>query len=71
MRDYRIFQYRKSEACLDHLYLFPSCRVKTVQSHIVGDGVAHASLIFHQEAYNTLLENWYDKLLYPRLQLAV
>jgi len=51
--------------------IFPSCRVKTVQSHIVGDGVAHASLIFHQEVYNTLLESWYDKLLYPRLQLAV
>jgi pimeloyl-ACP methyl ester carboxylesterase len=51
--------------------MFPSCRVKTVKSHIVGDGVAHASLIFHHEAYNTLLESWYDKLLYPRLQLAV
>jgi pimeloyl-ACP methyl ester carboxylesterase len=51
--------------------IFPSCRVKTVKSNISGDGVAHASLIFHHEAYNTLLENWYDKLLYPRLQLAV
>ncbi len=51
--------------------LFPSCIVKTVRSHIAGDGVAHASLIFHHEAYNTLLESWYDKLLYPRLKLAV
>lgn len=51
--------------------IFPSCRVKAVKSHIKGDGVAHASLIFHFEAYNTLLENWYDKLLYPRFQLAV
>jgi pimeloyl-ACP methyl ester carboxylesterase len=51
--------------------IFPSCLVKTVKSHIVGDGVAHASLIFHHEAYNALLENWYDKLLYPRFQLAV
>ena len=51
--------------------IFPSCRVKTVKSHIAGDGVAHASLIFHHEAYNTLLESWYDKLLYPRLQMAV
>lgn len=51
--------------------LFPSCLVKTVRSHIAGDGVAHASLIFHHEAYNTLLESWYDKLLYPRLKLAV
>jgi pimeloyl-ACP methyl ester carboxylesterase len=51
--------------------IFPSCRVKTVKSKIVGDGVAHASLIFHHEVYNALLECWYDKLLYPRLQLAV
>jgi pimeloyl-ACP methyl ester carboxylesterase len=51
--------------------IFPSCRVKTVRSHTVGDGVAHASLIFHHEAYNTLLDSWYDTLLYPRLQLAV
>jgi pimeloyl-ACP methyl ester carboxylesterase len=51
--------------------IFPSCLVKAVKSHIAGDGVAHASLIFHHEAYNTLLENWYDKLLYPRFQLAV
>jgi pimeloyl-ACP methyl ester carboxylesterase len=51
--------------------VFPSCLVKTVKSHIAGDGVAHASLIFHHEAYNTLLESWYDKLLYPRLKLAV
>ncbi|MEI7816385.1 MAG: alpha/beta hydrolase [Desulfuromonadales bacterium] len=51
--------------------LFPSCLVKTVRSHIAGDGVAHASLIFHHEAYNALLESWYGKLLYPRLKLAV
>jgi len=51
--------------------IFPSCRVKTVRSHIAGDGVAHASLIFHHEAYNPLLESWCDKLLYPRFQLAV
>jgi pimeloyl-ACP methyl ester carboxylesterase len=51
--------------------IFPSCRVKTVKSRIAGDGVAHASLIFHHEAYNALLECWYDKLLYPRFQLAV
>lgn len=51
--------------------IFPSCRVKTVKSNVVGDGVAHASLIFHHEAYNALLESWYDKLLYPRFQLAV
>ncbi|OGT97704.1 MAG: hypothetical protein A2079_01105 [Geobacteraceae bacterium GWC2_48_7] len=51
--------------------IFPLCRVKTVKSHIAGDGVAHASLIFHHEAYNELLDSWYCKLLYPRLQLAV
>jgi hypothetical protein len=51
--------------------LFPTCRVKTVKSHIVGDGVAHASLIFHHEAYTMLLESWYDKILYPCFQLAV
>lgn len=51
--------------------IFPTCRVKTVKSAIVGDGVAHASLIFHHEAYNAMLENWYDRLLYPRLLLAV
>jgi pimeloyl-ACP methyl ester carboxylesterase len=51
--------------------IFPSCLVKTVKSQIAGDGVAHASLIFHHEAYNTLLEGWYGKLLYPQLKLAV
>lgn len=51
--------------------IFPSCRVKAVKSKVLGDGVAHASLIFHHEAYNTLLDGWYDKLLYPRFQLAV
>jgi pimeloyl-ACP methyl ester carboxylesterase len=51
--------------------IFPSCLVKTVKSHIAGDGVAHASLIFHHEAYNTLLESWTGRLLYPRLKLAV
>ena len=51
--------------------VFPTCLVKTVKSHIAGDGVAHASLIFHHEAYNALLDSWYDKLLYPRLKLAV
>jgi pimeloyl-ACP methyl ester carboxylesterase len=51
--------------------IFPSCRVKTVKSYVVGDGVAHASLIFHHDAYNALLEGWYDRLLYPRFQLAV
>ncbi|MDD2310762.1 MAG: alpha/beta hydrolase, partial [Desulfuromonadaceae bacterium] len=59
-----------SEASL-YTRIFPSCRVKRVRSHVSGDGVAHASLIFHHEAYNELLESWYEKLLYPRLKLAV
>jgi pimeloyl-ACP methyl ester carboxylesterase len=51
--------------------IFPSCRVKTVKSRLAGDGVAHASLIFHHEPYNSLLDGWYDKILYPRFQMAV
>ncbi|MFZ4860494.1 MAG: alpha/beta hydrolase, partial [Desulfuromonadaceae bacterium] len=51
--------------------VFPDCQVKTVKSYIAGDGVAHASLIFHQEAYNSVLDSWYGKLLYPRMKLAV
>jgi pimeloyl-ACP methyl ester carboxylesterase len=51
--------------------IFPFCRVKAVRSNIKGDGVAHASLIFHHEHYNTLLDSWYNKLLYPRIQVAV
>lgn len=51
--------------------VFPRCRVKTVRSGRPDDGVAHASLIFHHEAYNALIDDWYEKILYPRLQLAV
>jgi len=51
--------------------MFPACQVNIVKSGLIGDGVAHASLIFHHDAYNPLLENWYEKLLYPRLQMAV
>lgn len=51
--------------------LFPECRVKTVRSGDPADRVAHASLIFHHEYYNSLIDSWYNKLLYPRLQLAV
>jgi len=51
--------------------IFPSCLVKAVRSANRDDSVAHASLIFHHQAYNTLLEGWYDKLLYPRFQIAV
>jgi pimeloyl-ACP methyl ester carboxylesterase len=51
--------------------LFPECRVKTVRSGNPDDGVPHASLIFHHEAYNNLIESWYDRRLNPFLQVAV
>lgn len=51
--------------------LFPRCVVKTVRCRHAGDRVPHASLIFHQDAYNPLLESWYDKLVSPILQIAV
>jgi hypothetical protein len=51
--------------------IFSDCLLKTVTSDDASDGVAHASLIFHHEAYNKLLENWYGEILYPQLQQAV
>ena len=51
--------------------LFPRGKVKTVYASATGDTVAHASLIFHQQCYNPLIETWYDKLLAPRLFAAV
>jgi hypothetical protein len=51
--------------------LFPNCRVKKVISKNGGDNVPHASMIFHHDAYNPLLESWYGKLSAPLLQMAV
>ncbi len=51
--------------------IFPSCQVKRVESGIAGDGVAHASLIFHQEDYNALLGSWYSQQHYSQLKVAV
>jgi len=51
--------------------LFPNCRVKKVISKNEGDNVPHASMIFHYDAYNPLLESWYSKLSAPLLQMAV
>lgn len=51
--------------------LFPRGVVKTVSSRIVGDAVAHASLIFHHHCYNPLIEAWYDRFQAPRLFAAV
>ena len=51
--------------------ILPLGRVRTVQSLVAGDPVAHASLIFHHHCYNPLLEAWYDKLQAPALFAAV
>jgi pimeloyl-ACP methyl ester carboxylesterase len=51
--------------------LFPNCRVKKVFTKQAGDNVAHASMIFHHDAYNPLLESWYGRLSSPLLQIAV
>jgi len=60
--------FRDANACRE---LFPRCSVKTVRSGNPQDEVAHASLIFHCDAYNELIDNWYKKTLYPRLQVAI
>ena len=51
--------------------LFPRGSVKTVNSRVNNDAVAHASLIFHYHCYNPLIEAWFDKLQAPRLFAAV
>jgi hypothetical protein len=51
--------------------LFPRGAVKTVSSRRDSDAVAHASLIFHYQYYNPLVESWYDRLQAPRLFAAV
>jgi hypothetical protein len=50
---------------------FPECRVRTVRSGNPADGVPHASMIFHHEAYNKLIESWYDRRVQPFLKMAV
>jgi hypothetical protein len=51
--------------------LFPRGVVKTVSSRHENDAVVHASLIFHHQYYNPLVEAWYDRLQAPRLFAAV
>ncbi|ABQ26750.1 alpha/beta hydrolase [Geotalea uraniireducens] len=51
--------------------LFPRGKVRQVISHSPDDAVAHASLIFHHQYYNPLIETWYDKLLAPMLFAVV
>ena len=51
--------------------LFPNGTLRRVTSDVVGDAVAHASLIFHHKSYNPLIRNWYEKLQAPILSEAV
>lgn len=51
--------------------LFPNGIIHRVTSDIIGDAVAHASLIFHHKSYNPLIRSWYDKLHAARLSEAV
>lgn len=51
--------------------LFPRGKVWQVISRSPDDAVAHASLIFHHQYYNPLIEAWYDKLLAPILFAVV
>jgi len=51
--------------------IFPRCRVETVISGIRGDGVPHASLVFHHEFYNGIIEKWYLSTVYPDMEMAV
>jgi hypothetical protein len=50
---------------------FPRGVCRRVRSGKAGDPVAHASLIFHHEAYNPLITGWYGKLAAPRLVAVV
>ena len=51
--------------------LFPRCQICTVHSHDPNDGVPHASLIFHHQAYRGPIRDWYEKLASTPLRLAV
>lgn len=54
-----------------HSRLFPEGEVKTARSIDPSDGVPHASLIFHHQSYNALIETWCDRRFTPRLEMAV
>jgi len=51
--------------------IFPKGKVRDVLARTGNDTVVHASLIFHHDCYNPLIEAWYDKLLTPRLFAVV
>jgi len=42
--------------------MLPDVRLRKVSSPDPADPVAHASLIFHQHAFNPLLEDWLERL---------
>lgn len=47
--------------------IFPGGRCLTVTSRTAGDPVAHASLIFHHQAYNPAIAAWYRRFSAPSL----
>lgn len=51
--------------------MFPRRQVRTVSSHDPDDGVPHASLIFHHQAYRGPIREWYEQLTSASLRLAV
>ena len=51
--------------------VFPGGRCLTVTSRQADDPVAHASLIFHHQAYNPVIAAWYRRLSAPSLLSAL
>ncbi len=53
------------------LGLLPKGKCSRVSSGNAADPVAHASLIFHHEQYNSHLASWYSRLLGPKMFAAI
>ena len=51
--------------------VFPGGRCLTVTSRQSDDPVAHASLIFHHQAYNPIITTWYRRFSAPSLLAVV
>jgi hypothetical protein len=51
--------------------VFPGGRCLTVTSRQADDPVAHASLIFHHQAYNPVISAWYRRFSAPSLMTAL
>jgi hypothetical protein len=51
--------------------VFPGGRCLTVTSRQADDPVAHASLIFHHQAYNPVISAWYRRFSAPSLMAAL